>query len=422
MNPIRVTEYEWIPISSLGGLEGHLAKIESGLPKGTITWGFNAISFGRYCGVIQVDGLTIEVLPKTSSARTADEERIIFLRMLELALDIRLYSTGDAMLGWSDFTLLDLFILRFCDELQRCLVAGMHRQYIRHEDNLTMIRGKVMVAANVRANIHRADHVFCAFDELSDNTLLNRVIRTTLGYLYALAKSDRARRNTNELLSRFDQVDAWVCNLHQLDAIQLDRNASRFEGILEQCRWFLRGLSPDVFSGEHTNIALLFSMPKLFEEVVAREIRTHLAPQGYQVRAQGPIRAFVGPQDDPARTPFSMKPDITVFNDGIVKCVMDTKWKVLEAGSDLGISQSDLYQIATYGSEYDAAFGNDQDTPPVALVYPVARNTDVGTLHRWQIRGQKRPLFIVTVPIGLLASGVGRFRTELRKIVDQVLG
>ena len=62
---------------------------------------------------------------------------------------------------------------------------------------------------------------------------------------------------------------------------------------------------------------------------------------------------------NPAR--FQLKPDLVVQGPTRV-VVLDTKWKLLTAAADYGISQADMYQAYAYGKKYGAS--------TVYLLYP----------------------------------------------------
>jgi 5-methylcytosine-specific restriction enzyme subunit McrC len=52
---------------------------------------------------------------------------------------------------------------------------------------------------------------------------------------------------------------------------------------------------------------------------------------------------------------FSLRPDLLVLQGREVQCVMDTKWKLLDASdrkNKYGISQADMYQLYAYGHKY----------------------------------------------------------------------
>jgi 5-methylcytosine-specific restriction enzyme subunit McrC len=54
-------------------------------------------------------------------------------------------------------------------------------------------------------------------------------------------------------------------------------------------------------------------------------------------------------------TIFKLKPDLLILKGKQTVCVMDTKWKLLDASdrrNKYGISQADMYQLYAYGHKY----------------------------------------------------------------------
>ena len=70
-------------------------------------------------------------------------------------------------------------------------------------------------------------------------------------------------------------------------------------------------------------------------------------------------------REEPTQQLFMMKPDMVFIDDkGSHVAIADAKWKMLEeTDKKMGISQGDLYQIASYATRYGV---NN-----LALIYPM---------------------------------------------------
>ena len=110
-------------------------------------------------------------------------------------------------------------------------------------------------------------------------------------------------------------------------------------------------------------MTLLFDMNRLFEAYIASALRKQAWKRDQRLREQGPRKHMVN-REDRDESLFQMKPDMSFLdNNNQVLAIADAKWKLLdEREKKLGISQSDLYQMAGYASRY----GVDR----LALVYP----------------------------------------------------
>ena len=370
MTAIRVAEYARLPIKKDGGPQALtprqaevLREQQETLPGGAVRWGHKEVRFAQYCGVIGLGRDTIEVLPKIYGKGDAPEAgRRVLLRMLYLARHMKISPVGAAGIDLQHHHLLDVFIRHFCEELFAQLRKGALLRYVHREDNLPVLRGRLLIDRQLKLNSGHQGRLYCTFDELVEDNMYNQYIKCALRVVHGQARSLAAKRPATELLYRFDGVRdrrPEECRGWKLPA---RRDAKRFESVFRQCGWFLRGLGQDVAAGEKRSLSVLFNMNRLFEEFIVAKLNKEVRGRGLRVRAQGPQRYLAREADGPDR--FLMKPDITFLDSGgRVLAVLDTKWKVLDSDADkYGISQGDLYQMVAYGTRYQC--------PNLTLIYP----------------------------------------------------
>lgn len=372
---LSVVEHEAIPVvhfrmskrKELGQKHASLLeKLEKKLPTKAWYWGNKEIKFASHCGVISLGDLSIEILPKIYGVEAEDRgsSRNALVRMLSKARRLKLHEVGPAGISPQKRSLLDIFILHFCERLRIQLTRGMIRKYIKREKNLNVLRGKLRIDQQLRRNLVHQERLFCQYDELSVDNAYNQILKYVLGVLLKAATGNRALREVSELRTRFEPITDSVADISTLDSLSFDRLTERYEPIFDQCRYFLEGLYPDVVAGKKNCLSLLFDMNRLFEAYVASELRKHAGIQHLRVREQGPRNYFarLKNSDQPV---FSMKPDISfVDQKNQVVMIADTKWKMLdEREKNLEISQADMYQMGSYASRYGVKC--------LALLYPM---------------------------------------------------
>lgn len=371
---LTVVEHEAIPIvrsreskqKELGQKHATLLeKLEKKLPTKAWYWGNREIKFASHCGVISLGDLSIEILPKIYGVEAEDRgsSRNALIRMLSKARRLKLHEVGPAGISPQKRNLLDIFILHFCERLRIQLTRGMIRKYIKREKNLNVLRGKLRIDQQLRRNFIHQERLFCRYDELSADNAYNKILKYVLGILLKAATGNRALQEVSELHARFEPVTDSVADISTLDSLNFDRLTERYEPIFDQCRYFLEGLYPDVVAGKKNCLSLLFDMNRLFEAYVASELRKEASIQGLRLRKQGPLKYFAK-LDDSGEPVFRMKPDISfVDKKNQVVMIADTKWKMLDEGEkNLGISQTDMYQMGSYASRYGVKC--------LALLYP----------------------------------------------------
>ena len=417
MTTVRITEHARLPIKKDGGpraltpRQAEVLRDQQGtLPGGAVRWGHKEVRFSQHCGVIGLGPDTIEVLPKIYGKGDAPEAgRRVLLRMLYLARHMKISPVGTAGIDLQRHHLLDVFIRHFCEELFAQLRKGALLRYVHREDNLPVLRGRLLIDRQLKLNSGHQGRLYCAFDELVEDNLYNQYIKCALQVVHGQARSLAAKRPVTELLYRFDGVrdrrpeECWDWKLPER------RDARRFESVFRQCGWFLRGLGQDVQAGDRRNLSVLFDMNRLFEDFIAAKLRKETNRFGFRMRTQGPQSPLVK-EGNTSR--FHMKPDVTFIADGRVLSILDTKWKILSEQKDkYGISQADLYQMVAYGTRYRC--------PNLTLVYPKQERIQRGRIEF--IVPKTEPEMRITVRFVDLARLVkGGLDAQLEEAVAEV--
>lgn len=341
-----------------------LQKMEILLPPKTFTWGHNLIKFASYCEVITLGNLTLEVLPKIYGHETEPGAcRKALIKMLVIARKLKAQKGGTANIALQKYSLLDVFILHFCDQLHAELMQGMIRNYIERKENIAVLRGRLLVEQQFKHNLVHKERLFCQYDELCADNPHNQVIKYVLRLLLKISTGIAARKRLSELLMRFDAIRDVEVDLLMIDGLTFNRSSCRYEPIFNQCRWFIQGLHPDVLAGHDSCITLLFDMNRLFESYVANLFRKLAWIKEMRLREQGPQKYMVW-RNDLNKQLFLMKPDMVFLDsEANILAIADAKWKMLDdREKKLGISQSDLYQMSGYAARYRIN--------RLALVYP----------------------------------------------------
>ena len=73
----------------------------------------------------------------------------------------------------------DLFAEILLKGVSLQIKQGLYRSYIERVETLPLLRGKIDVHGTIRNRLQRKTHISCEFDELSENNILNQVIKTT---------------------------------------------------------------------------------------------------------------------------------------------------------------------------------------------------------------------------------------------------
>ena len=168
-----------------------LAGLERELPKNAINWGYHSVRFSQHCGVLNLGTDTIEILPKIAGKEgNPDMCRKVLLRMLYAAKRVKTPPVGTASINLQKYYLLDVFILHFCEELFRQLRAGALLRYVSRSDNISVLRGKLLIEQQLKFNIAHKERLFCKFDELVEDNEFNQYIKCALQIANGVAKNE----------------------------------------------------------------------------------------------------------------------------------------------------------------------------------------------------------------------------------------
>lgn len=336
----------------------------------------NGLKAQQVVGILTVPGITVEILPKVDGEDGA--VRAALVQMLAVARGIRPAPGDLAGMDTQRHDLLELLIRLFADRLLAAIRRGLPQRYIPHEEDLGFLRGTLDVNRQFTSLVTRPDLVACRFDEMSEDTPLNRVSKAAVTLLGNLASTWDNHRRLTELLARLDNVATSAAPLRE--PVALDRTNRAFHDIHPLAELFLRGDWQQTATGRASGFSLLFPMNTLFEEFVGRSLQKALGAD--RVRLQHQRRALNTPR-------YLLRPDMVVDGHDQPAVVLDTKWKRLDDGP----SRDDVNQMLVYGQAYGAE--------RVILIYPWHEGVGEQGIHRrWTVTGAGYDFETATVNVG----------------------
>lgn len=328
------------------------------------------ITAKNYVGVLTMkDGTTIEILPKiylgySHSKGQVKKLLVDMLKTLGNSPYKTLQSTG---VDIEKMDIFEVFIRMFLDEVLVIAKRGLKSGYETVCSNENFFKGKLLFAEQIKYNYAHKERAYVEHDVFSNNRPENRLIKSTLLYLYKLTASNKNKADLKTLLNVFAEVPLSGNYTGDFAKSVSDRNMKDYATALRWCGVFLTGKSFTSYSGSEVALALLFPMDTLFESYIAAQLKKVLGTENYRVSTQDKTyHLFTLPDKK-----FQMQPDIVVHRkkDGAV-FVCDTKWKLLvDEKTNYGIAQADMYQMYAYQKKYSAK--------NITLLYPLTgRVTD----------------------------------------------
>ena len=302
----------------------------------------------NYVGILQTkSGLTIEILPKIADKTDTDKSKAVFIKMLRALKNFPFKSSNLASLKTQNLPLLEIFISMFLCELEALVKKGIKSDYVALEENLNFLKGKLNINEQIKRNSIHKERFYVGYSEFLSDIKINRIIKTTLKFLYKKSNSSKNQQKIRELLFIFDEVSECEDYKNFFAKLVINRQVKHYEQTLLWCKIFLLGNSFTPHKGDDLAFALLFDMNALFESYVGNFIKKKFSGTILQHSEKHLV-------EEPKS--FKLRPDI--FLKG--KFIADTKWKIISSKDD--ISQADLYQLYAYGKKHECG--------KLHLIYP----------------------------------------------------
>jgi 5-methylcytosine-specific restriction enzyme subunit McrC len=334
--------------------------------------GNRRIKFNSYVGVIQVNNLTIEVLPKADNhtANDASKERWhnALITMLNECKLIKLNAISTAKLKLHSASILDLYYDYFLAEVETIYKHGLRKDYRTIQENLNKVKGKILFTNHLKKNAIHQERFFVEHKIFDANNRLNQILFKALIILKNIAHNPKHFIRINKLLLNFEGISEKNVDSLWFENLRHDRNTERYKAAVNLAKLIILRYNPDMKGGPENVLSIMFDMNLLFENYIFRKLKA------VQADPDNPILSI----RDQTRTPFwesrGLRADILVESED--KCiVIDTKWKVLKRNTP---NDPDLKQMFVYNLHYD--------TDLSILLYPM---TDVKSSQKKAYRNEK---------------------------------
>jgi 5-methylcytosine-specific restriction enzyme subunit McrC len=381
---IRVREYACLTTNTVDASSLDLAQID----KQTFAWlchwikvgeknpfslrDPNTLKLGSYVGYMESpSGIGIEVLPKTKlGEEDPDHGRRTLRKMLSASLNINNREAESAALARSNLPMHEWIFSQFLKELKQLLGAGLRGEYSRVSEISPFIRGQLDLSRQQRQppgtqHLFHINHDVFVLDRIE-----NRLIKTALQIVVRFGKSSEVWRMANEFNHKLDELKPLNNAVDYLPKWRNNKLMQGYQRIKPWCSLILERLNPDFQKGAHRGISLLFPMEVLFESYVGVILKKSIT-RPWKLKLQACSAYLLTHKAEGSQTAnkwFQLKPDFLLSNE-INRNIADAKWKLIASHENntfakYGLSQSDMYQMFAYGTQYQSSNGH------MLLIYP----------------------------------------------------
>lgn len=363
----------------------------------------NGVKFTKYVGVIQIGGLTIEILPKADKKAHADKSdftnwRNALLNMLAICRHIKVDSVSEASLNKRYYSLLELYFDIFLDEVIILLRQGLIKKYRKESSNTGALKGRILFSKNVQQNLIHQERFFTTHQVYDYEHTINQILLKALFILSKIVTNNNIKDRIARVKLDFPDIKEIEITKTHFDKIKESRKTIPYNEALKIAKMIILNYSPDIKNGKENMLALLFDMNKLWEEYVYRMLQ-RANMEDYKISFQNSQMFWESK---------TIRPDLVVVKTvGSISetFVIDTKWKIIDYRNP---SDDDLKQMYAYNLYWEACKS--------MLLYPKITDypESFGTFHKGKQNGNACKLGFINVldNAGKLDLGIGKVILE----------
>ncbi len=243
----------------------------------------------------------------------------------------------------------NLFAAILAKGISQQLKQGLYREYVPLNEERTMLRGKIDITGTIRNKIAHRQVLACEYDELSENNLLNQILKAIV---FLLLKSKDVEREYKDVLKKemlfFSGVELVALGSVSWKSIRFNRNNQTYRMLISLCQLIVEGMLLSEDKGEERLASFMDEqrMCRLYEKFILEYYRKHYP---HLLPAASQIEWAIENNEERTLLP-TMQSDIMLTSTDRV-LIIDAKYYSHTLQTFHGrtsIHSGNLYQIFTY--------------------------------------------------------------------------
>ncbi|MFD2902532.1 McrC family protein [Sphingobacterium anhuiense] len=321
---------------------------------------YDGVKFKSYVGVLQIDNLIIEVLPKIERVTVQVKWRDVLIQMLQQTEHLRVEQVGNAFVDKQDIHLLDIYFDWFLSEVEHLQHRGLIKKYYSETKNTLALKGKLKFSGHIQRNNVHQERFYTTHQVYGTDHLLHHIINIALKVVGKLSKGTYRYGRCKTVQLYFPEVKDVNLTKKTFESLSYSRKNESYRRVIEISRLIILNYAPNVNSGSENMLALMFNMNNLWEQYLLVKIQQ--ASKDWLVTSQVERKFWKNK---------IIRPDIILQHKETKQVyIIDSKWKNYSYES---ISSQDLRQIYVYSDYWQATGG--------MLLYPHHITLDDTNLH-----------------------------------------
>lgn len=297
-----------------------------------------------WVGVIKYKKHQFQILPKLICDNENTEnilKNLIFMLSYTKKLDIKTNDTAKLLNSRNPF--IEILIREYAKSLFESLKRITPKKYVREEDNLNYLKGKIKFTENIRYNCINQSKFYCEYDEFSENNILNQLFLFVSTCLYNVSNDNYNKKTLKFIINYYNDIKLVRFDKFKVGKIKLSRNQNLFKKPFNLAKMFIEKTSVDLSKNKFENLTLIWDMNKLFEEFVFEIMKQNKDKFEWKFTAQKGKRLLKNNYNKKRNTYVDIFAE-SLNNDK--KIIIDTKYKKFKNIDDF--SNADVFQVSTY--------------------------------------------------------------------------
>ena len=230
---------------------------------------------------------------------------------------------------------------------QQAFARGLLHGYLRKEEALYTVRGRIRFDAQLRRRFSIPLPVEVRYNEFTEDIPANRLVKAAAYRLGGMGlRSTQARSGLAWVAGMLDKVSLVEFPAREVPEVRFDRLNEHYRGVVTLSRLILEHSAFEAQRGKVRASGFLMDMNQVFQEFVTVALREELGASERTFGEDGICSLAVGDK-------INLRPDLVWKDGGVCRFVGDVKYKNLNKGPDDGgtahhAPNEDLYQLLAY--------------------------------------------------------------------------
>ncbi|MCK5835577.1 MAG: restriction endonuclease [Lentisphaeria bacterium] len=354
---IQVFEWEHLPIGEKGFSEVHFDKLvkwqeeqKQGEKSPYFKVGYKKVTFLQWVGVLQVDDLVIEIIPKAGKGAPLGEDRQdsldkwkkVLVKMLRESQNLKLRHSQNTDLSIQKQSLFDLYYREYLQEVETLLHRGIVKKYRIEAKNRTALKGKLNFSKQINQNLIHKERFYTEASEYDAQNKWNEILLAALRITAVRANAGLLRSHAKNLELSFPDWATGKITAHTFGRLHYDRKTAGYKRAIDLARLILLQLNPQFDAGKSSVTAILFDMNVLWESwLLARYRRFYRNHPTIKVPGKKKTTFWMSENNGSKQ----LETDILIQKGEDEFMVIDAKWKIPKESKP---DDNDLKQMFVY--------------------------------------------------------------------------